>query len=170
MLIHDMRIRLIYKNGQVSVDCWGYLNYVPPKYSKAPQSILDHVKASALSLIDAGEASAADEIVFFTPSYDDDNYSKILIISTNLKARDLNPNPESRVKFTYCDGDITVERWGYAGYAKSSPDCVPKSAITRVQQKAQELMDTGNMSITDSVCFYASDYRDENYARIELLK
>lgn len=169
MLNHDMKIKLTYKNGQVLVERWGNLNYVLPKYEKAPQSTLDHAKALALSLIDAGEADVSDEIVFFTPSYDDVNYSKIVIISNNFISRELNPSPDYRVKFTYSNGDITAERWGYGGYVQSSLDCLPKSAITRVQQKTLELIETGKMSMTDLACFYVSDYHDENYTRIELL-
>lgn len=76
MLNHDMKIRLTYQNDQVKVARWGYLNYVPPKYETAPQSLIEQCKKLAVSLIEAGTAGLDDEIVFFTPDYTDENYSK----------------------------------------------------------------------------------------------
>ncbi|CAD6364512.1 hypothetical protein SHEWT2_02206 [Shewanella hafniensis] len=168
MLNHDMKIRLTYQNDQVKVARWGNLKYVPPKYETAPQSLIEQSKKLAVSLIEAGTAGLDDMIVFFTPEYTDENYSKIVLISKSGKAKELNANPQLRVKFTYCKGEIKVERWGYFGYAISSPDKFSKSSIARIEQHAQEKLSSGLAAINDAISFYASDYGDVEYSRVEI--
>lgn len=91
-----------------------------------------------------------------------------MLISKSGKAKELNVNPQARVKFTYYKGEIKVERWGYFGYVTSSPNSFSKSSIARIEQHAQEKLDSGLAAIDDAISFYASDYADVEYSRVEI--